>query len=91
MGAVDVVPFIPISGVTMEECVELSRRFGQRVGEELGVPIYLYEEAQPDESTGRRMAQIRSGEYEGLEEKIRQPEWKPDFGPAEFVRNPAPR
>jgi len=84
MGAVDVVPFIPISDVSMEECVKLARRFGERVGEELGVPIYLYEEAQPDEAR-KTMARIRSGEYEGLEEKIRQPEWKPDFGPAEFV------
>jgi glutamate formiminotransferase / formiminotetrahydrofolate cyclodeaminase len=62
LGAVDVVPFIPVSGVTMEECVEVSRRFGQRVGEELGVPIYLYEEAQPLEHR-RAMRQIRSGEY----------------------------
>ncbi len=84
LGAVDVVPFIPISDVTMDECVDLSRRFGERVGAELGVPVYLYEEAQPDESR-RTMAQIRSGEYEGLEEKLLRPEWKPDFGPASFV------
>jgi glutamate formiminotransferase / formiminotetrahydrofolate cyclodeaminase len=83
LGAVDVVPFIPVSGVTMEECVELSRRFGQRVGEELGVPVYLYEEAQPQEHR-KAMRQIRSGEYEGLADRIKQPEWKPDFGPAEF-------
>jgi glutamate formiminotransferase / formiminotetrahydrofolate cyclodeaminase len=83
LGAVDVVPFIPVSGVTMEECVELSRRFGQRVGEELGVPVYLYEEAQPQEHR-KAMRQIRSGEYEGLAERIGLPEWKPDFGPAEF-------
>jgi glutamate formiminotransferase / formiminotetrahydrofolate cyclodeaminase len=84
LGAVDVVPFIPVSGVTMEECVEVSRRFGQRVGEELGVPIYLYEEAQPLEHR-RAMRQIRSGEYEGLKDRITQPGWTPDFGPAEFV------
>jgi glutamate formiminotransferase / formiminotetrahydrofolate cyclodeaminase len=83
LGAVDVVPFIPVSGVTMEECVELSRRFGQRVGEELGVPIYLYEEAQPKEHR-KAMRQIRAGEYEGLAERITRPEWAPDFGPAEF-------
>jgi glutamate formiminotransferase / formiminotetrahydrofolate cyclodeaminase len=83
LGAVDVVPFIPVSGVSMEDCVELSRRFGQRVGEELGVPIYLYEEAQPREHR-RAMRQIRSGEYEGLADRITNPEWKPDFGPAEF-------
>jgi glutamate formiminotransferase / formiminotetrahydrofolate cyclodeaminase len=84
LGAVDVVPFIPVSGVSMEECVELSRRFGQRVGEELRVPVYLYEEAQPQEHR-RQMRQIRSGEYEGLAERIRTTEWRPDFGPAEFV------
>ncbi len=84
LGAVDVVPFIPISGATMEECVELSRRFGERVGAELGVPVYLYEEAQPDESR-KAMSQIRGGEYEGLDEKLARPEWKPDFGPATFV------
>jgi glutamate formiminotransferase / formiminotetrahydrofolate cyclodeaminase len=83
LGAVDVVPFIPVSGVTMEDCVELSRRFGQRVGEELGVPVYLYEEAQP-QAHRKAMRQIRSGEYEGLAEKIKQAEWKPDFGPSEF-------
>jgi glutamate formiminotransferase / formiminotetrahydrofolate cyclodeaminase len=83
LGAVDVVPFVPVRGVTMEECVELARRFGRRVGEELGVPIYLYEEAQPREHR-RAMRQIRSGEYEGLAERIGQPEWEPDFGPAEF-------
>jgi glutamate formiminotransferase / formiminotetrahydrofolate cyclodeaminase len=83
LGAVDVVPFIPVAGVTMEECVELSRRFGERVGRELGVPIYLYEEAQPQPHR-RAMRQIRAGEYEGLAERIRQPEWAPDFGPAEF-------
>ncbi len=84
LGAVDVVPFIPISDVTMAECVDLARRFGRRVGDELGVPVYLYEEAQA-EGHRRTMAQIRSGEYEGLKERIRQPEWAPDFGPAEFV------
>lgn len=84
MGAVDVVPFVPISEVTMEECAELARRFGRRVGEELGVPIYLYEEAQPDPDR-KTLARIRSGEYEGLADKLERPEWKPDFGPAEFV------
>jgi glutamate formiminotransferase / formiminotetrahydrofolate cyclodeaminase len=83
LGAVDVVPFIPVTGVTMDDCVELARRFGQRVGEELGVPIYLYEEAQPQEHR-KAMRQIRKGEYEGLAERITQDEWKPDFGPADF-------
>ena len=84
MGAVDVVPFIPITGVDMAECVALSKRFGQRVGEELGVPVYLYEEAQSREHR-KALRQIRSGEYEGLAEKIGHPDWAPDFGPAEFV------
>jgi glutamate formiminotransferase / formiminotetrahydrofolate cyclodeaminase len=84
MGAVDVVPFIPVAGVRMEECVELSRRFGQRVGEELGVPVYLYEEAQ-EQPHRKALRQIRAGEYEGLKNRITQPEWKPDFGPASFV------
>ena len=84
IGAVDVVPFVPVTGVTMAECVELSRRFGQRVGRELGVPVYLYEEAQPREYR-KELRQIRSGEYEGLAERIVQPEWAPDFGPAQFV------
>lgn len=84
LGAVDVVPFIPISNVSMDECVELSRRFGERVGDELGVPVYLYEEAQPAEHR-RSMAQIRSGEYEGLAEKLADAAWQPDFGPDAFV------
>jgi glutamate formiminotransferase / formiminotetrahydrofolate cyclodeaminase len=84
MGAVDVVPFIPVAGVSMEECVELARRFGRRVGEELGVPIYLYEEAQ-DQPHRKALRQIRAGEYEAVKQRITQQEWKPDFGPAEFV------
>jgi glutamate formiminotransferase/formiminotetrahydrofolate cyclodeaminase len=84
LGAVDVVPFIPVSGVEMEDCVACAEAFGERVGEELGVPIYLYEEAQQREYR-KAMAQIREGEYEGLEEKLDDPEWAPDFGPATFV------
>ena len=84
LGAVDVVPFVPVAGVTMEECVELSRQFGERIGRELGVPVYLYEEAQPLQHR-RELRQIRSGEYEGLAARIGKPEWEPDFGPAEFV------
>jgi glutamate formiminotransferase/formiminotetrahydrofolate cyclodeaminase len=83
MGAVDVCPFVPVSGVTMEECAALARRLGQRVASELGVPVYLYEAAAA--SAGRKsLAAIRKGEYEGLAEKINLPEWKPDFGQAEF-------
>jgi glutamate formiminotransferase / formiminotetrahydrofolate cyclodeaminase len=84
IGAVDVVPFVPVAGVTMEECVELSKQFGKRVGEELGVPVYLYEEASTNPDR-KAMRQIRSGEYEGLKDKIKKAEWKPDFGPQEFI------
>jgi len=83
MGATDVCPFVPVSGVTMEECAELARKLGKRVGDELGIPVYLYENAasRPER---RNLADVRSGEYEGLPKKLKDPEWKPDFGPAEF-------
>lgn len=84
LGAVDVVPFVPVAGVTIEECVECAKRFGKRVGEELKVPVYLYEEASTNPNR-KMLKQIRAGEYEGLKEKIYKPEWKPDFGPQEFV------
>lgn len=83
MGATDVCPLIPVSGVTTEECVELSKEAARRVGEELGIPVYLYEKsAQKPER--QNLAVIRQGEYEALPEKLKKPEWKPDFGPAEF-------
>jgi glutamate formiminotransferase/formiminotetrahydrofolate cyclodeaminase len=84
MGAVDVVPFVPIAGVTMDECAALARRLGERVGAELQLPVYLYEFAatRPER---RNLADIRAGEYEGLSEKIHDPQWAPDFGPAAFV------
>jgi glutamate formiminotransferase/formiminotetrahydrofolate cyclodeaminase len=83
IGATDVVPFVPVSGVTMEECVRLANEFGQRVGGELGIPVYLYEEAakRPER---KNLATIRKGEYEGLAQKLADPVWKPDYGPAEF-------
>ncbi len=83
LGAADVVPFVPVSGVTMADCVQLARELGKRVGEELGIPVYLYEEAatRPER---RNLAEIRKGEYEGLPEKLKDPDWQPDFGPAEF-------
>jgi glutamate formiminotransferase / formiminotetrahydrofolate cyclodeaminase len=84
MGAVDVVPFVPVAGVTTADCVECSKRFGKRVGEELGVPVYLYEEASTNPDR-KALKQIRSGEYEGIKNKIVKPEWKPDYGPQEFV------
>lgn len=83
MGATDVCPFVPISGITMEEAAALARRLAERVGNELGIPVYLYEAAQPDE-TRRRLPDIREGEYEALERKLTDPKWKPDYGPATF-------
>jgi glutamate formiminotransferase/formiminotetrahydrofolate cyclodeaminase len=83
MGATDVCPFVPITGVTVEECIELSKRVAKRVGEELSIPVYLYEKSA---TTPERvnLAKIRQGEYEALPEKLKDPKWKPDFGPAEF-------
>jgi len=84
MGAVDVCPFVPVSGVTMDDCVELAKRLGKRVGEELFLPVYLYEFAatRPER---RSLAEIRQGEYEALPSKLEDPDFAPDFGPAEFV------
>lgn len=82
-GATDVCPFVPVSNVTMEECVRLANELGERVGEQLGIPVYLYEYAAAREER-RNLADIRVGEYEGLKEKLKKPEWKPDYGPAEF-------
>lgn len=84
IGALDVCPFVPVSNVTMEECVECAKEFARRAAEELGIPVYLYEYAQPLEYR-KKLSQIREGEYEGLSEKIKKAEWKPDFGPAEFI------
>lgn len=81
IGAADVVPFVPVSGVTMQECVGLSREYGKRVAAELGIPVYLYEEAAAVPER-RNLATIRKGEYEGLAAKLADPAWKPDFGPA---------
>ncbi|HEX2442912.1 MAG TPA: glutamate formimidoyltransferase, partial [Vicinamibacterales bacterium] len=81
MGAVDVVPFIPIEGVTMEQCVALARETGAAIADQFKVPVYLYEEAASDPSR-RNLEDIRRGEFEGLAEKMRQPAWRPDFGPA---------
>jgi glutamate formiminotransferase/formiminotetrahydrofolate cyclodeaminase len=81
MGATDVCPFVPIEGVTMEECSDLARKVGRRVGEELQIPVFLYEEAASTEER-RSLAVIRQGEYEGLAERLGDPRWRPDFGPA---------
>ncbi len=83
MGATDVCPLVPVSGISMEECADWSRKLGEKVGKELGIPVYLYEEAQPNKSRSN-LSVIRGGEYEGFAEKIKLPEWKPDFGPAEL-------
>jgi len=83
MGATDVCPLIPISGISMEECAEVARRLGERVGRELAIPVYLYEAAQPN-PVRRNLADIRAGEYEGFARKIQDPAWKPDFGPDEL-------
>lgn len=83
MGATDVCPLIPISNISMEETAVYARQLAKRVGEELQIPVYLYEEAQPDKKRSN-LSVIRNGEYEGFFKKIKLPEWKPDFGPAEF-------
>lgn len=83
MGATDVCPFIPVSGVTMDECVQIAKEVGKRIGDEIGFPVYLYEYAASSEER-RNLANVRSGEYEGLQEKLKDPHWKPDFGPAKF-------
>ncbi|HEY3169499.1 MAG TPA: glutamate formimidoyltransferase [Thermoanaerobaculia bacterium] len=82
MGAVDVVPVIPIGGVTVEQCVALSREIGAAIAERHRIPVYLYEDSATSERR-RNLAEIRKGEFEGFAEKIRAPEWKPDFGPEE--------
>ena len=84
LGAVDVVPFVPVSEVTMTECVELARRLAERAGRELGVPVYLYELAATSPER-RNLADVRAGEYEGLAKKLTDPAWQPDFGPAVFL------
>jgi len=83
LGATDVCPFIPVSGATMQDCVEVARRLGARVGAELAIPVYLYEAAatRPER---RSLADIRKGEYEALPEKLKNPAFAPDFGPARF-------
>ncbi len=81
MGATDVCPLVPVRGITMEECAGLARRLARSVGEELGIPCYLYERAasRPER---QNLATVRAGEYEALATKLEDPEWKPDFGPA---------
>lgn len=82
-GATDVCPLVPIANISMEETAEFARKLGKRVGEELGIPGYFYENAATKPER-RNLANCRSGEYEGLSKKLSNPDWKPDFGPAEF-------
>ncbi|MCS7233048.1 MAG: glutamate formimidoyltransferase [Synergistetes bacterium] len=79
IGATDVIPFVPLKGITMEECIELARKLGKKIADELGIPVYLYEEAalRPER---KRLEVIRKGEYEGLKEEISKPERHPDYG-----------
>ncbi|MBS1938579.1 MAG: glutamate formimidoyltransferase [Bacteroidetes bacterium] len=80
-GATDVCPLVPISGITLEELVPYAHQLGERIGRELGIPVYAYEAAAREEKR-RNLANNRAGEYEGLEKKLADPAWKPDFGPA---------
>jgi len=82
-GACDVCPIIPVSGVTMDDCVGFAHKLGKRLGEELDYPVYFYEYAATSKER-KNLAKVRAGEYEGLEAKLKDPAWKPDFGPAEF-------
>ena len=82
IGAVDVVPFIPVKDVTIDEALEICREYGKFMGE-LGVPVYYYEDAATSEER-KSLPKIRKGQYEGLEEKMKDPAWKPDEGPSEF-------
>lgn len=84
LGALDVCPFIPVAGVTMDDCVAAAREFAHQAADRLGIPLFLYEEAAA-QSHRKTLPQIREGEYEGLAERLKKPEWQPDFGPAEFI------
>lgn len=83
IGATDVCPFVPVAGVTMEDCIQLAHELGERVAKELGIPVYLYEEAA-QKPERENLANIRTGEYEGLPEKLKDPEWAPDYGKPVF-------
>ena len=83
MGATDVCPLIPIANISMEETAKWAQELAKRVGSILHIPVYLYEAAQPNKNRSN-LSIIRAGEYEGFFKKIKQPEWQPDFGPAEF-------
>lgn len=81
MGATDVIPFVPVRDCTAEDCVALSKRVAQRIGEELSIPVFLYEDSATAEHR-KNLAAIRKGQFEGMPEKLAQPQWAPDYGPA---------
>ena len=83
MGAVDVIPFVPVKGVTQEEAIELSKEVGKIIGEEIGIPVFLYEDSATTPER-QNLAKIRKGQFEGMKEKIHEPEWLPDFGPSDI-------
>ena len=83
MGAVDVIPFVPVKGVTQEEAIELSKEVGKIIGEEIGIPVFLYEDSATAPER-QNLAKIRKGQFEGMREKIHEPEWHPDFGPSDI-------
>lgn len=83
MGATDVCPFVPVANMTMDDCVKLAHKLGKRVGEELNIPIYLYEYAAT-KPEWRNLAEVRKGEYEALPQKMEDPNWKPDYGPQKY-------
>ncbi|HAE92672.1 glutamate formimidoyltransferase [Tissierella praeacuta] len=83
MGATDVIPLIPISDVTMEECIELSKTLGKRIGEELNISVYLYEKSA-QRASRENLADVRRGQYEGMADKLKDVDWVPDFGPTEL-------
>lgn len=83
MGALDVVPFVPVSNVTMDECIELANKFAKEIGYRYRVPVYLYEDAAKNENR-KNLATVRKGQYEGFFEKIKEEEWKPDYGPCKM-------
>ncbi|KAF6032116.1 FTCD [Bugula neritina] len=84
IGALDVCPFVPVQEVSMAECVDCANKFASALAETLNVPVFLYGHASTQDHR-KTVPQIRSGEYESLEEKLKQPEWAPDYGPAEFI------
>ncbi|MGE4602650.1 MAG: glutamate formimidoyltransferase [Planctomycetota bacterium] len=86
-GATDVCPFIPVNGISMEQCIEIARAVGKRIGEELQIPVYMYDRAALREDR-MSLADVRRGEYEALHEKMTDEQWKPDFGPARFLPGP---